>query len=94
LLKFKKIKKKEEDKMAKKGLVKVEIKDLPPNASCYEREKAFKTMLSIFKRQVNELGIISEYKERQFYESPSVKRKRKRKEAEIERQKEKIRSHF
>lgn len=80
--------------MAKKALIRVEIKDLPPNASYYEREKAFKTMLSIFKRQVNELGILSEWKERQYYESPSVKKKRKRKEAEIERQKEKIRSHF
>lgn len=80
--------------MAKKALVRVELKDLPPNASFYEREKAFRTMLSIFKRQVNELGILSEWKERQYYESPSVKRKRKRKEAEIERQREQIRSYF
>lgn len=64
------------------------MKDLPPNASFYDRERAFKTMLSIFKRQVNEIGILSEYKERQYYESPSVKRKRKRKEADIERRKE------
>jgi hypothetical protein len=47
--------------MARKGLVKVELKDLPPNASYYERERAFKTMLSIFKRQVNESGILSEW---------------------------------
>lgn len=80
--------------MAKKALVRVEIKELPPNASYYEREKAFKTMFSIFKKQVNELGILSEYKERQYYESPSAKRKRKKKEAEIERQKETIRSNF
>lgn len=81
-------------KMAKKALVRVEIKDLPPNASYYEKEKAFKTMLSMFKRQVNELGIISEWKERQFYESPSEKRKRKKKESQIEMQKERIKSHF
>ena len=78
----------------KKGLIKVELKDLPANASQYEREKAFRTMLSSFKRQVNEMGILSEYKERQYYESPSEKRKRKRKESEIERQKESIKSHF
>lgn len=78
----------------KKALVRVELKDMPGNASHYERERAFRTMLSSFKRQVNELGILSEYKERQYYESPSAKRKRKKKEAEIERQKEKIRSHF
>jgi ribosomal protein S21 len=80
--------------MAKKALIRVELKDLPPNASYYDRERAFRTMLSVFKRQVNELGILSEYKERQYYESPSAKKKRKRKEAEVERQKEKIRSHF
>jgi small subunit ribosomal protein S21 len=80
--------------MARKGLVKVELKDLPPNASYYERERAFKTMLSIFKRQVNESGILSEWKERQYYESPGVKKKRKRKEAAAERRKELIRSHF
>jgi small subunit ribosomal protein S21 len=72
----------------RKPLVRVDLKDLPPNASFYDRERAFKTMLSIFKRQVNEIGILSEYKERQYYESPSVKRKRKRKEADIERRKE------
>lgn len=80
--------------MAKKALVRVELKDLPPNVSYYERERAFRTMLSMFKRQVNELGILSEYKERQYYESPGEKKKRKKKEAEIERQKERIRSHF
>lgn len=78
----------------RKALVKVSLKDLPSNASYYDKERAFRTMLSSFKRQVNELGILSEYKERQYYESPSAKRKRKKKEAEIERQKEKIRSHF
>lgn len=72
----------------KRGLVRVELKDLPPNASLYERERAFRTMLSTFKRQVNESGILSEYKERQYYESPGEKRKRKRKESEIERRKE------
>lgn len=80
--------------MAKKALVRVELKDLPNNASYYDRERAFRTMLSIFKRQVNELGILSQWKEKQYYESPSEKRKRKKKESEIERQKERIRSHF
>jgi len=80
--------------MAKKALVRVQLKDLPHNASYYERERAFKTMLSVFKRQVNELGILSEYKERQYYERPGAKKNRKRKEAESERRKEKIRSHF
>jgi len=67
---------------------------LPNNASVYERERAFRTMLSIFKRQVNEIGILAEYKERQYYESPGQKRKRKRKEAGIERRKELSKSNF
>lgn len=78
----------------KKPLVRVEIKELPPGASYEERDRAFKNMLSIFKRQVNEAGILSEWKQRQYYESPSEKRKRKKKESEIEMQKEKIRGHF
>lgn len=72
----------------RKGLVKVELWDISPNASLYEREKAFRTMMAIFKRQVNDAGILSEYKERQYYESPGEKRKRKRKEAAQERRKE------
>lgn len=78
----------------RKSLVRVEMKELPPNPSREERERAFKNMLSAFKRQVNEAGILSEYKQRQYYESPSEKRKRKAKEAELEIQKEKIRGRF
>lgn len=73
--------------MRKKALIRVELKDLPPNPSYDERDRAFKNMLSVFKRQVNEAGILSEYKQRQYYESPSEKRKRKKKESELEVQK-------
>lgn len=76
----------------KKGLVKVELRESSSNASLYEREKAFRTMMTIFKRQVNEAGILSEYKERQYYESPGEKRKRKRKESAQERRKEESKS--
>jgi ribosomal protein S21 len=78
----------------KKGLIKVELRDIPHNASLYEREKAFRTMMAIFKRQVNEAGILSEYKERQYYESPGEKRKRKRKEADLERRKEEKKASY
>lgn len=80
--------------MRKKALVRVELKDLPPNPSRDERDRAFKNMLAIFKKQVNDAKILPEYKQRQYYESPSEKRKRKKKEAEVELQKEKIRGHF
>lgn len=75
----------------RKGLVKVELREMSHNASLYEREKAFRTMMAIFKRQVNEAGILSEYKERQYYESPGEKRKRKREVAARERRKEESR---
>lgn len=78
----------------KKALVRVDLKELSPNASYDERDRAFKIMFANFKKQVNEAGILSEYKQRQYYESPSEKRKRKKKESEIENQKEKIRGHF
>lgn len=78
----------------RKSIIRVEMKDLPPNPSREERERAFKNMLAAFKRQVNEAGILSEYKQRQYYESPSEKRKRKAKESQLEIQKEKIRGRF
>ena len=78
----------------RKSLVRVQMRDLPPNPSREERERAFKNMLAAFKRQVNESGILSEYKQRQYYESPSEKRKRKAKESQSEVQKEKIRGRF
>ena len=78
----------------KKALVRVELREMSSNPSWEERDRAFKNMLSVFKRQVNESGILTEYKQRQYYESPGEKRKRKKKEAELEVQKEKIRGRF
>lgn len=78
----------------KKALVRVEQKDLPPHASREERERSFKFMLAAFKRLVNDAKILSLYKEKQFYETPSQKKKRKRKESELESRKEKVREHF
>lgn len=74
--------------------IKVELRNYNPNAEYHEKERAFKHLLTIFKRQVNEAGILNEYKQRQFYESPGEKRRRKKKEAAIERQKEKLKEHF
>ncbi len=52
-------------------------------------ERAFKFMFSVFKRKVNESGILSEYKKKQFFESKSEKRRRKEKESLLQRRKEK-----
>lgn len=73
--------------------VRVELRE-SHNASHEERDRAFKSMLAAFRKQVNEAGIISQYKRKQYYESPGENRNRKRKEAQLERQKEKLRDYF
>lgn len=72
----------------------VELRDLPPNPSWYEREIAFKKMFTAFKKQVAEAGIMHDYKQREHYESPGQARRRKRREAENSRMKEKLRENF
>jgi ribosomal protein S21 len=72
----------------------VELRDLPPNPSWYERDIAFKKMFTAFKKQVAEAGILHAYKEREFYESPGQIRRRKRREADNQRIKDKLRENF
>ena len=63
-----------------------------------DRDAAFRQMLRAFNRLVAEAGVISKWKEKEFYESPGEKRRRKRKKAEQDRLKEKrksqLRRHF
>ena len=80
--------------MANVTRVRVEARDIRANASQEEKERAFRTLHSIFKRRVTEAGILSDWKRHQFYESPSEKRRRKRKESLINRHKEKLRERF
>lgn len=72
----------------------VELRDLSPNPSWYEREIAFKKMHTAFKKQVAEAGILHRYKELEYYESPGQSRRRKRREAENQRMKERLRENF
>jgi len=44
---------------------------------------AFESLLSRFKRGVNEAGILRELKKREFYEKPSVERTRKKRNKQI-----------
>lgn len=74
--------------------VRVELKNYNPHADRDEKDRAFRTMHAIFKRQVAEAGIISLWKQYQYYESPGEKRRRKLKEAASNRQKEKLRDYF
>lgn len=73
---------------------KVELRDLPPNASWHEREIAFKKMFTIFKKNVADCGILHEYKQHETYESRGEKKRRKKKEAANQRMKAKLRENF
>lgn len=71
-----------------------ELRGLPNNPSWQEREIAFKKMFSIFKKQVAEAGILHQYKQHEFYESPGEKKRRKKKESNNARLKAKLRENF
>jgi ribosomal protein S21 len=72
-------------------MFRVEIEGGTGGAGYAERAKV---MASRFKRLVDDSGILSEWKQRQRFESKSQKKRRKKKQAEIERQKEKRREYF
>jgi len=77
------------------NVTRVKVNLRPPRGrSQDDKDKAFKTMHSIFKKRVTEAGILSEWKRRQFYESKSDKKRRKRKEAEINRHKDMLKRNF
>ncbi len=80
--------------------IRVVSKNLSPHASSDERDRAWRILFATFKRQVNESGILTRYKECQVFESKSEKSRRKRREAELQRKKEqnklktRLREHF
>ena len=73
--------------MAQHARVRVQLRENPRGKD--EQDKSFKYLFNLFKRQVNETGILSEYKRREFFESKGEKRRRKRKESEREKAKQK-----
>lgn len=56
--------------------------------------KTFKQLLGLFRKRVNESGVLTIYKEKQYYESKGEKRRRKKREMEHNARKERVRSHF
>jgi len=70
--------------MASATRVRVELS----NRSYQDRERSFKILLTKFKRECNNLGIMHDYKEHQFFESKSRKARMKKKEATIKRLRE------
>lgn len=77
--------------MANKTRVRVELR---AGRNSGDKERAFRSLHSAFKRKVTEAGIISDWKSHQFFESKGEKRRRKAKESAQERQKQKLRDHF
>lgn len=73
---------------------KVELQDLPHNASRQEREIAFKKMFSLFKKRVAEAGILQDFKKHEFHESRGDKKRRKQKESIKQRMKQKLQENF
>jgi ribosomal protein S21 len=64
--------------MARRPNVRVEAKRLPFNASKAERDRAAVTLLRIFKRACNEAGVMSTFKEHEFFIRPTDVKRRKR----------------
>ncbi len=58
-----------------------EAKEQPKGLSVEVRNNDVTKALRIFKKKIQEAGIIQEVREREFYEKPSEKRNRKKKAA-------------
>lgn len=69
--------------MANRARVRVELK-----RKYNDPQRNFKELLREFKRRVSNAGIMHDFKEHQFYESPSEKKRKKNKEADKKRQME------
>jgi ribosomal protein S21 len=63
--------------------IKVVARNLHPNASNEEKDRNFRVLHATFKKAVNDSGILTKFKEKQFFESKSEKRRRKSKEAAL-----------
>jgi ribosomal protein S21 len=79
--------------------VRVEAKPMPANASQDQKDRAFKAMFAHFKREVNDLGVLTEYGLKSTFESRGQKLRRKKKERELRMAKEgqlqsRLREHF
>lgn len=73
--------------------VRVEARPMRSDASFFEKDKAFRSMMSVFKRRVNDAGILIEYGRRQSFESRGQKIRRKEKESFMRRQKAEYELH-
>lgn len=78
----------------RKSNVRVEARDLSPNASFDERDRNFRNLLSSFRQACNKAGIMKEIKRLEYYESKSQIERRKRREKEATLLKLKLKESF
>jgi len=71
--------------MANAVRVRVELRPSPNKT----KEEQFREMLHVFKRRCNEVGVLSKFKEYEFFESKSQKNRKKKRESELRIRKEK-----
>jgi ribosomal protein S21 len=74
--------------------VRVEARDVHPNASKDERDRNFRNLMSSFRQACNKAGIMKEIKRLEFYETPSQLRRKKEREKETNLLKLKMNESF
>ena len=72
----------------------VSMDDLGRRGKSGDKLKNFKALMGIFRKRVAEAGILTTFKEKQYFESKGEKRRRKKKEMDNNARKERLRSHF
>lgn len=80
--------------MANATRCRVTLDDLGRRGKSRDQQKVFKSLLGLFRKRVNESGVLTLYKENQYYESKGEKRRRKSREMEHNAKKERLRSNF
>lgn len=66
--------------MSRRINVRVEARDLHPNASFDERDRNFRNLMSNFRQACNKAGIMKEIKRLEYYETDSQLRRKKNRE--------------
>ena len=74
--------------------VRVEAKHYNPNAGADERERNFKGLLQVFRKEVQRSGLMRDIKQHQEYEKPGEKKRRKMCESKVNVLKNKLRDTF
>ena len=70
-------------KMSRRANVRVEARDMHPNASFDERDRNFRNLMSSFRQACNKAGIMRDVKRLEIYETKSQLRRKKQREKEV-----------